>query len=158
MTQQRAWSLQRACKEGAKRRAEKVLHHVTLLEAQHTGAYVSYFGICKQAVALQKRLSLVCQQGIQASMKVGASPSCSGSLRSERVPIVSSGRLSNVGASQMVFAGPAASIHYRSGRVGRTGQRHANALQKAMSSSAAGRKRGLVVVSCPFPCFSVFRA
>ena len=51
----------------------------------------------------------------------------------------------------MAFAGPGASIHYRSGRLGRTGQRHANALQKAMSSSVAGRKRGLVVVSCPFP-------
>ena len=49
MTQQRAWSLER---RRQKKSAEGV-HHVTSLKAQHTGAYVSYAGTCKQAVALQ---------------------------------------------------------------------------------------------------------
>ena len=147
MTHQRAWSLRR--RRQKKSTAGAPSRHVTPGTAHQ--AYVSYAGTCTQAVALQKRPSLVCHQGVQPKMKVGASPSCSGSVRSERVSIVMFGRPSSARANQMLLAGPAASMHYRRGRLGRTEQRLANSLRKAVCNSAGRRKRGLVMVSCSFP-------
>ena len=84
----------------------------------------------------------------EALMKVGASLSCSGSARAERVPTVINGQLSHGRSTQMMLYGPAAPIPYRSRvRLGRAGQRFAKSSQRAMYSSRNGRRGGLIAVS-----------
>lgn len=84
----------------------------------------------------------------EASMKVGASLSCSGSARAERVPTVINGKHSHGRSTQMMLSGPAAPIHYTSRvRLGRAGQRFAKSSQRAMYSSRNGRRGGLIAVS-----------
>lgn len=87
-------------------------------------------------------------------MKVGAGLSCSGLARGQRVPIVMLERIVRTGTTQMVAAGPAALVQYRSSvRVGRASYRFANFLHKPLNGSRNGRKKEMMTVNFhPGPC------
>ena len=131
-------------------------------EAEGAGALTSHvagksssctlhFNSCTDKLALESAC-LWCHDNL-TSMKVGASLSCSGTARGERVSNPLPGRCTNALSIQMVLTGPGHLVHYRQSRLGRTGQRFVKSSLKNMYSSRNERRGVLKTVSTPVQGF-----
>lgn len=117
--------------------------------AGKSDACTLYASSCTDTLALQSACLLRCHE-ILTSMKVGASLSCSGTARGERVSNPLPGKYTNALSTQMVLAGPGHIAHYRQSRLGRTAQRFVKTSLKNVYISRDGRKGGLKTVGTPF--------